>query len=70
MIVLEILGGNLQQVYEVRAPNEKFDDNDVCLVDWDNIDAGDEAGVVPRILTNDLPAYLAAQIPGWTPGRA
>jgi hypothetical protein len=65
MIVLVILGGNLQEIYDVPPPNENFKNDEIVLIDWDNIKCGDSAGVIDPIRVDSLPIECAEQIPGW-----
>jgi hypothetical protein len=66
MIVLVIRGGNLQESYSVPPPNENFKSDEVWLIDWDNINAGDTAGRIDPTPIDTLPIGYAEQIPGWT----
>ena len=46
-VVIEVFGGVVQAIYAPRFV-------EVVLVDWDNINAGDEAGVVGTYLESEM----------------
>ena len=54
-VVVEVSGGVVQAIY-------CDEDIDVAVVDWDNIQEGDSAGLYPVELMEDLPQETAAEL--------